>query len=1715
MTTFSNTSLTGLANNTTYEWRVRGICAVGDTSTFSNVIAFQTICNAPYFLSTSSVGSQSVKLSWTVSNTSTNSEVQWRAAGSSAWTVVNNITANSLTLSGLPSDTYFEWKIRAVCSSEATSEFINGPLFQTQCPLPTNLQTSLSNPDAVELKWSCGLTQVRFDLQWRIAGASAWNLVENIALTEYALTGLTNETTYEWQVRTVCSSTSKSDFTEIQTVRTRCPLPTDLTATAVAHNSATLNWYYGFPVNLQWRAAGAVGWATVVGVKSPYLLTGLSNNTIYEWRIQGACPSAAVSTYTTSQVFTTQCSAPGYLSAYRLSNNSLQFSWSSAAAGVFELQYRVAGAASWSVVSGIATTSYDQAGLIVGTGYEWRVRQLCSQTEASDFVNGPLAFLSCSYPSVFREENLTSTSVDLVWEDSSPGVYDLQWKEASATNWTTVTGITTMRYSLINLTPNLAYQWQIRRICSGTATSDYSYARGFTPICQQPTNFNVSNLTVSSATLRWSVYNSNPPYELQYRPSGSATWTSVSGINATQYTLTNLINNTTYEWRVRASCSGSSGDFPSTQTFQVQCGQPFSNLTVQNVDITSAELDWFNAGTNNRYEIQYRDVTGTDWVVLRPEANETDPFYGTENYWAEKRYRLFGLTPGRTYVWRVRLICSETAYSDFANGYAFTTNCAVPILGDYFQQTNSSISIGWNGSAYSSNYELQWRQAGSSTWNSITGLTNKSYTLTNLTVGSTYEMRVRQQCTPGLASSFSPAVSVQLQCVVPWLLNAAVLSSTSVQLDWGYPNDAFTNNRHYEIQYRVSGTSDWTTVAGILGKTYSLTGLTNGNTYEYHIRAECQAGIMSAYSTVGSITVNCFAPIYLSAQTVATSARLSWSNYFSGPFTVQWRISGTSTWSEVSVTGTDYLLTGLTAENTYEWRVGQSCGGPGLTFSLIQTFQTSCPSISNAGVSGVGANKAQLTWYSSTTSSETVYTIQYRISGTVAWTTVSGVTGSSLSLTGLQSNTYYDYRVQVICGLNISSTAINYFHTECQGPSNTYATNIAMQSVVLSWEKNLDNAPVDLQWRQAYINAGWNEVTNLISTTYSLTGLLSGTTYEFRFKSVCSPNEQTAYANTPLTFQTLSATSPSINFYTSIASLSGPSVQVTWGDAGPNSTYYLQWREAYGEWSTSGPLTTRSYQLTNLNIGTTYEVRAGYVNTGGAITYSFPNSFTTYCPKPNYTYVNNISSTGATFIWENVSSPVTVQWRAAGTTSWNSVPGIVGGNYSLTGLSNNMLYEWRLQTPCSSNLSTVTYPVVFKTGCLMPSYTSAVNVGSSTATLSWSGPKANYSVKYRVVGAANWITLGTVNGSPYSLTGLANNTTYEWAVATVCDNVVTTYTIPVQFTTQCVAPANMFINASYVDRAQLVWDGVESTYQLQWRSVGSSTWNMVQNVSSPYLLTGLSTGMTYEWRIRGACLMASDGPFSAGPSFDINCPATYIYSFSTSKIKSSSAQVSWNTFALAKYIVRWRAIGATNWNTTPASVTPPYNLTGLANNTTYEWQVRSDCQSNFSTSATFQTTCAAPDNLWAETVTNSSALLRWNDSGENVSYELQWRIAGTAIWNTVSNIVGTSYSLTGLGNYTTFEWQVRGQCTGGSLFLTTTSFKTTDACTQGISTLRDGNWDDPTIWSCGRLPTSTDKVQMKHSVFVPSSYGAKAQIIQYMAGGKLTFGVGANVKLGQ
>lgn len=147
----------------------------------------------------------------------------------------------------------------------------------------------------------------------------------------------------------------------------------------------------------------------------------------------------------------------------------------------------------------------------------------------------------------------------------------------------------------------------------------------------------------------------------------------------------------------------------------------------------------------------------------------------------------------------------------------------------------------------------------------------------------------------------------------------------------------------------------------------------------------------------------------------------------------------------------------------------------------------------------------------------------------------------------------------------------------------------------------------------------------------------------------------------------------------------------------------------------------------------------------------------------------------------------------------------------------------------------------------------------------------------------------------------------------------------------------------------------------------------------------------------------------------------------------------------------------------------------------------------------FNVNTTAPYTTSTSLCLGSSTELTAMNGGQGFTY--QWQLNGTAIANATTD----RYTATQAGVY-----QVVATLNGTA----TTSDALTIRSLMGNQTQKPGFWNDPTVWSCGQIPATTDAVIINHVLTVPANFTATAGRVVFGTGGRLVHSAGGRVKLG-
>ena len=268
------------------------------------------VCDAPTNLVAESITDSTALLSW--DGTSTIYDIEYRMAETEKW-IHQSTTTNSYSLAGLQSSTTYEWRVRSNCSiisSDWTTSTFTTLESTPICSIPSNLTVEADYTEA-ELSWECESDATQWVVRLTYDNNTRFDTVTS---RPYTLTELSSATQYSVVVKSLCSATNQSEWSEPVTFTTKsCPAVTDVMATFISTDEAMIVW----------QSAEASTWELVYGetvdfntanpittTEPRYKLTNLTPATHYEVYVRSVCSANAFSEWSNPFSFTTEVETP-------------------------------------------------------------------------------------------------------------------------------------------------------------------------------------------------------------------------------------------------------------------------------------------------------------------------------------------------------------------------------------------------------------------------------------------------------------------------------------------------------------------------------------------------------------------------------------------------------------------------------------------------------------------------------------------------------------------------------------------------------------------------------------------------------------------------------------------------------------------------------------------------------------------------------------------------------------------------------------------------------------------------------------------------------------------------------------------------------------------------------------------------------------------------------------------------------------------------------------------------------------------------------------------------------------------------------------------------------------------------------------------------------------------------------------------------------------
>lgn len=860
--------------------------------------------------------------------------------------------------------------------------------------------------------------------------------------------------------------------------------------------------------------------------------------------------------------------------------------------------------------------------------------------------------------------------------------------------------------------------------------------------CPIPQNIETPYVVSNSARIVWDAIPEIYSYEVSYRPVDVDYFMPAFRVYGPAVNLNHLVGCTEYEVRIRSYCGrGEFSEYATTRFTTTGCEQNCrvapTNFGWTQADASSAQLFWNSVRGARSYEITWR---------TEGQSSFSNPVIVNGN-----RYRLGGLSACSEHEVRIRALCPNNIFSEFASVTFSTTGCETQcqdapenLLSTNTEDTDADLA--WDAVFGAQAYEVSYRRLEDDRYGPPMTVNTNRASLQELFVCSDYEVLVRARCDNNTYSPYSltrfSTVGCATTCDVP--PSNPVIDSTGsrwAKVSWTPAPGVLT----YEVQYRFAGDTQWSAPRVVNCDCYDFTGLVPCARYEARVRAVCDVNRYSDYMTFEFQTGGCNGYCYNPAENIRfaeitlNSARVSWNGVnVSTQYEVSYRSDVNEPYSAPMTTPSTHLvLDNLTQCTRYDVRVRALCENRTYSDFSSGDFTTAgCNSDCNLPPADFAAanilpEAATVSWRS--IQNAFYYEVSYRELGTQTWTAPMTTVETFAFVMGLESCTDYEFRVRGFCRENNRYSEYSTLTLRTAGciplceeaPENLMVTRTTVSVANLKWDAVSGAQHYEVSIRPAS-DANFQGSIVVEDTTANFLNLLSCTDYVVRVRAFCGDNIYSDW--TQVAFQSECCDKFCNDPYDlRVQSIDEQTAVVAWECCLVGlQTYEVSYRKL-GEARFTSPMVTmhRTATLTNLLPDTDYQVRVR-VNCGNGLFSNYDFELMTtrggnVCSTPVVSAVIMNDNT-AQLTWNPVHRAryYKIQYKPVSSNTWTQLPNQLGTTLTLSQLVPSMEYEVRICTVCPDGQSDFSNIRINTSDCSRPDDVIISEYTANSVRVSWS-----------------------------------------------------------------------------------------------------------------------------------------------------------------------------------------------------------------------------------------------------------------------------------------------------------------------------------------------------------------------------------------------------------
>ncbi|MBO4873716.1 MAG: fibronectin type III domain-containing protein [Bacteroidales bacterium] len=612
-----------------------------------------------------------------------------------------------------------------------------------------------------------------------------------------------------------------------------CPSPINVEVSNITNNSAVISWTpVGDETAWQYTMDDGITWndfatAPVGTTTKSYTFTGLDAATGYTIKIRAYCSDSEQSEASSEVAFYTDICGDDEMCeiSYSLSDR-FGDSWNDAAINVVDVETgRVLTALTMEIgISNITGTlqvcNGREISFVWSSGsfdnecsyavYDVNGDEILSGTGAMATVNY-MVDCHCMRPSALNVSSITTNSATIIW---TAGADETAWQICVNDNEDEIINVEYTTYTLTDLSQDSDYTVKVRANCGeSNGVSDWTANVAFTTaaVCPVPTNLRVSIIDANSVDLTWNGWIGQNSWQICINDNED----EIINVEYTTYTLTDLSPELNYTVKVRTNCEedGFSRWSPDLSfTIFDACTAP-NNLSFSNIGMNSATVSWNAIGNENMWQI-----------ALNGNLDNIIDVYDNE-------YTFTGLERDTRYSVVVRSLCDENRYSYWKAG-SFSTLARCPSPANL---TASIVDTTYAIITWSANVDVtSWLVYINYDFDNAIEVDNPTYTLTNLTEGTEYEVWVRSNCGSEQGGFSVVTFTTLADCYAPNDIYVEA-NANSANVSWEGTSDSYIlryraaeiNGSYYRDFEDLHNSDGWSTIDND-GDGYCWTSFING-----------------------------------------------------------------------------------------------------------------------------------------------------------------------------------------------------------------------------------------------------------------------------------------------------------------------------------------------------------------------------------------------------------------------------------------------------------------------------------------------------------------------------------------------------------------------------------------------------------------------------------------------------------------------------------------------------------------------------------------------------------------------------------------------------------------------------------------------------------------------------------------------------------------------